>query len=78
MSIAAHETREDKEKWLLRPFNWALNVVFHSFVFGNVYYWYGLTEDRVLIIGLLVAFGIASVLMFWAYKRITDAARGRT
>jgi hypothetical protein len=77
MSIAAHETREDREKWLLRPLNYASNVAFFSFVFGNVYYWFGLVEDRTLIIGLAVAFGVASGFLFWAVQRITNAARGR-
>jgi hypothetical protein len=52
-------------------------VAFFSFVFGNVYYWFGLVEDRTLIIGLAVAFGVASGFLFWAVKRITNAARGR-
>jgi hypothetical protein len=77
MSIAAHETREEKGKWLVRPVNWASNVVFFSFVFGAIYYWFGLLEDQTLIISLVVAMGIASVLLIWAYARITNAARGR-
>lgn len=74
--VAAHSTRE-KEKWLVRPINWASNVAFFSFVFGAVYYWYGFFEDRTLIISLVIAMGIASVLLFWGYVRILNAARGR-
>jgi hypothetical protein len=77
MSIAAFETREEKGKRLVRPVNWASNVVFFSFVFGAVYYWFGLTDERTLIIGLVTALGIASVLLIWGYARIMNAARGR-
>jgi uncharacterized membrane protein len=77
MSNAAHETREEEGKWLVRPVYLAENVVFFSFVYGAVYYWFGLTDERTLIIGLVAAMGIASVLLFWAHARIMNAARGR-
>lgn len=81
MSIAAHETREEKEKWLLRPLDWAMNVTIYSLACLVVPV---LNKPELMTLypdfiayGALGALAVVFVLLFWAIKRITDAARGR-
>lgn len=77
MSIAAFETREEKEKRLLRPLDWACSVVFFSFVFGALFWFEGKIDRTVLAGFLVIGMGAASALLLWAKIRILNAARGR-
>lgn len=77
MSRAVFATRQEKEQFLLRPLSLASSVAFFSFVFGIVFWLEGEISGHVLAGGLVVAMGITSALLFWAMKRVTDAARGR-
>lgn len=75
--VAAYATRDDKEKWLMRPLNWAMHVVLFSFIFGAFFWFEGKIDSSALAIGLVVSMGVASGLLFWAVRRILNAARGR-
>lgn len=75
-TIAASATREDKQKWLMRPFNWASNVAYFCAIFGAVYYWFGLVNDRILVPGLLAALTLTAVLLLWGFRRMHLATRG--
>lgn len=76
MTIAAHETREDKLKWLLRPVEWALGVSFSSACFGFVYWHFGIYDLDVIAPALCAALVANTALLFWAVSRMTTAARG--
>lgn len=75
--VAAHTTRDEKEKWLMRPLSWAIHVVFFSFIFGAFFWVEGKVDNSMLAAGFLITNGIAAVLLFWAVRRILNAARGR-
>ncbi len=74
MAIAAHETREDKLKWLQRPFDWALNVCWFSFALGLALYLEGRTPLEYICVALIAALGIACGLAFWGLHRMSYAA----
>lgn len=77
MAIAAHDTREDKLKWLLRPVEWASSVAFFSAVFGLVYWYFEEMDVNHLVLALCAALAVTSGLLIWAVARLTNAARWR-
>jgi hypothetical protein len=77
MAIAAHETREDKLKWLCRPIDWASSVAFYSTTFGFVFWYFGIWEAQHLVPVLCACLGVTSGLLIWAVARLTNAARWR-
>lgn len=77
MAIAAHDTREDKLKWLMRPVEWASSVAFFSAVFGLVYWYFEEMDANHLVLALCAALAVTSGLLIWAVARLTNAARWR-
>lgn len=77
MAIAAHETREEKLKWLLQPVEWASNVAFFGAVFGFVFWYFEIYGATTLIVALVAMLALIAGLLIWASARISNAARGR-
>jgi hypothetical protein len=73
--IAATATREQKQAWLMRPFNWASNVSWFSATFGAVYYLFGLVDVRIIAIGLVAALAANAALLLWGFSRMHRATR---
>jgi hypothetical protein len=76
MAIAATATRQEKEKWLTRPIDWAWNSSFFGGCMGLLMWLNGVETGYVLTIAIGSNI-CAAVLLGWAVKRITNAARGR-
>jgi hypothetical protein len=77
MTMAALRTRDDKLKWLLRPFDWAFDIAFFGCFFGAVYCYFGLASPTVLQWTLIGALGVIGPLLLWGTARLSNAARGR-
>jgi hypothetical protein len=73
--IAATATREEKQKWLMRPIEWASSVAWFSSTFGVVYYSFGLASDRLIIFALIAALVANSALLIWGISRMHRATR---
>lgn len=78
MAIAAHETREQKFQWLIRPFAWAFNACLMAALFG-----FSLATDPSFIPTQYVAAGlIASLLaiaglLAWGIVRMRATYEGK-
>jgi hypothetical protein len=76
--IAARATRDEKEKWLLRPINWAgetaliVSALCFFMMFDRHVSWPAIAISA--IGGLLVVSG----LTLWGIRRIMNATRGRS
>lgn len=77
MTIAATATREDKEKWLLRPFEWAWRISFGVTFFGVLFFFEGKVPLSQLSGILLTALAMVSVLLIFGIRRLMNATRGR-
>ena len=75
-TVAATASREDKQKWLMRPFNWASNLSWFAACLGPVYYCLGVNSD-VLILGLIAAMAVISGLLLWGFRRMYIATGGQ-
>ena len=78
MAIAATATREDKQKWLLRPFDWAWRLSFGVSFFGLFFFFEGKVPLGQLSGILLTALVIISCLLMWGVRRFLNATRGRS
>jgi hypothetical protein len=78
MAIAAHETREDKLKWLMRPFNWAsdLGLVLLVTCGGALYNSDTISPSHLCLV-LLIGIGVIMGLLTFGIARMSNAARGR-
>jgi hypothetical protein len=78
MTIAAHESQDEKYKWLTRPFMWAINACLMAALFG-----FSLATDPSFIPTEYVAAGlIASLLaiaglLAWGIVRMRATYEGR-
>lgn len=75
MSVAVHDTREDKLKWLLRPIQWASSLSFFSAVFGLVYWYYGFYDANWITVGLCAVLAVNAVLLLWGTARLSNLVR---
>ena len=75
MSVAVHDTREEKLKWLLRQAQWASSLSFFSAVFGFVYWYYGIYSAETVVIALSAVLVVNAALLLWAVARITNIVR---
>jgi hypothetical protein len=78
MSTAAHGTREEKLRWLLRPVEWASTLSFFTATFGFVYWYFEIYSAGTVALVLSAALTANAVLLIWACARIMNAARGRS
>ena len=77
MAIAAHETRDEKLNWLLRPFDWALRVCLSVLGLCALA---GINRDistETVASVTVVTLAVVVALLVWGVSRVTDAARGR-
>lgn len=78
MAITAHETREVKFQWLIRPFAWALNACLMSALFG-----FSLATDPTFIPSTYVLAGLIgsnvaiAALLAWGIVRMRATYEGR-
>ena len=75
-AIAAWQTREEKEKWLLRPVDWASCVAMFGGFMTLAMLYAGVERPTVLCVAIganIVTF----VLLTWGIARIKNKARGR-
>jgi len=78
MAVAAHDTREEKFKWLMRPILWALNLCLLAALFG-----FSLATDPAYISATYVAGGLiaallgAAGLLAWGVVRMRATFEGR-
>lgn len=77
MTIAAHETREDKYKWLTRPFMWAFYACLMAALYGVSLG----TDPSFIPAGYVIAGLIASLmavagLVAWGIFRMRAAYEG--
>lgn len=77
MSTIAIETRQQKEKWLLRPVAIAGSIAWFAGIFGFVYYYFGIYSHETLILMLIAALAVNAGLLIWGVARIQNAIRGR-
>lgn len=77
MSIATTATREDKEKWLLRPVDWAWSLSCYAAFFGIFFYFEGVMPIEELCVLLLVAITMIAGMLLWGIRRLMNVARGR-
>lgn len=77
MSTIALDTRQQKEKWLLRPISWAGHLAWVFAVFGFVYYYFEIYGHETVVPMLIGALAATSVLLIWGLARIQNAIRGR-
>ncbi len=71
--VAAGATREEKQEWLKRPFNWAYNVSFFAAFFGSIYWWLGDFDTKLLVPPLCAALAGIFGLLLWGFKRMSIA-----
>jgi hypothetical protein len=79
MSIDAAETREAKEKWLLRPINWAGHVALYALVLmigvwtdASAEFW----SPHAIAILATVSLVVIQGLIIWGIRRILGVTRG--
>lgn len=77
MAVTARHAREDKLKWLLRPFEWALSVCVYPALLVGMMWFDGKLPWRDAAVILFAALVIAAGLVLWGIRRMTNAARGR-
>lgn len=75
MSTAAHGSREEKLKWLLRPVEWASTLSFFGAVFGFVYWYFEIYSAQTVAVLLAAALAANAVLLMWAIARISNLVR---
>lgn len=79
MAVAAHDTREEKFKWLMRPVLWALNLCLLAALFG-----FSLATDPTFIPTTYVAGGLIAALLgvagflTWGVVRMRATFEGRS
>ena len=74
MSIAAHETPEEKRKWLFAPFGWA--VWTGLLAIAPLFYWYrGEDNPTSTIISLVFVILCQLGCVLWGLMRLRYAAR---
>ncbi len=77
MAIAAHETREEKFKWLIAPFMWACRACLMAALFG-----FSLATDpsfihpNYVMAALLVSLLAVAGLVTWGLIRMRAAYEG--
>jgi hypothetical protein len=77
VEMTSRDAREDRLKWLLRPFDWALGVCIYPVLLTGMMWFDGklpLQDAAVILFGALV---IAAGLILWGIRRVMNAARGR-
>lgn len=73
--VAADAPREEKQEWLMRPFNWAYSVAWFSMFFGFVHWYFNAFDDRYLALGLIAACAVIFGLLLWGFQRLNVAVR---
>jgi hypothetical protein len=75
MSTVALETRQEKEKWLLRPTSIAGFIAWCAAIFGFVYYYFDMLSHETIIVLLVAALAVNAVLLIWGIARIQNVIR---
>jgi hypothetical protein len=78
MSVEALDTREDKIKWITRPFCWAYDLAWFLCLCGIAPWYFGDVMPYSYLCAILFA-GLATIagLLLWGIARVTNVARGR-
>lgn len=74
--VAADAPREEKQKWLMRPFDWAYNVSFFGAFFGFIYWHFGAFDTKYLAVALCAALAVVFALLLWGFRRLHVATGG--
>lgn len=75
-ALAANATYEEKEKWLLRPVQWAGDAASMCGISAGAMWYAGV--EMPLIAGVAILGNVAAAgLLIWAVKRLMKAARGQ-
>ncbi len=74
--VAADAPREEKQEWLMRPFNWAYSVSFFGAFYGIVYWYFVDSDAKYLVPPLCAALAVTFSLILWGFKRLDIATRG--
>ena len=77
MAVAALETREDKLKWLMRPFHWAANACLYMVVVSFGLWYDDASSGKALFPLLGAGFVVILGLLIWGLARMSNAANGR-
>jgi hypothetical protein len=77
MTIAAHETQEDKYKWLMRPFMWAFDACILPLPSAFGLWTGGLVPVPYVIAGLMLALIVAAGFVGLGIIRMRTAYDGR-
>ncbi len=75
-TIASHATREEKQTWLLRPFDWALKIAAYAAVAGLVFWYEGKLRPGDLALTLVVVNAVVFGLLAWGVRRLMAVTRG--
>lgn len=76
MTIAAYDSREEKFKWLIRPFQWAFSVTLMTALFGFSLATDPTINDDIVIAGLIAALGGIAGILLWGVIRLRAAYEG--
>lgn len=75
MSMAETMTREDKEKWLLRPLQWAWQTCIAAVIFIALIGHDGKADAQSLLVIASAALAVVTCLLLWGIMRITAVVK---
>jgi hypothetical protein len=75
--MTSRDAREDRLKWLLRPFNWALGVCIYPVILIGMMWFDSKMPSYEATVILLATLATAAGLILWGIRRVMDATRGR-
>lgn len=75
--VSSTATREEKEKWLFRPLNWAYDVAVSGVIVGGLPFAFGDANSKVAAVILIACLVAVSGLILWGISRISKAARNQ-
>lgn len=77
-TIAADAKREDRVKWLMRPFNWAYNSVGMGCLYVLLHFLdKGSIGTQLSLYAAVATIPVTFVLLLWGFRRMHLATRGR-
>jgi hypothetical protein len=76
-TVAASATKEEKENWLLRPFEWASNVCLLGFMAAIGMLFDKALEAKIELVILLIVMATSMGLITWGLRRLQNTIRGR-
>lgn len=75
--VAQSATRQEKEKWLTRPLDWAGHCGMYGSIFAGLG-WFNGDIDLSIVAGIALGTILVMIgLLMWGIRRVHNAARGR-